>query len=268
MISSTDFGFFSDPSPLSSPSSLPRVIVHSRHISSPRGSSTTATPVNSSPLARSVSSPSFSSPVSAPVAPVSKKRKLVDDDEPTSAPEPKEPKRQRAVPKKKTRKRKSYSSAPTRAPSRASSHLNGLASSPEPIYRSDRSRSTSLFPGLDPDVQPSCRRRWRTDEDGVPGDDFLSSELIVRRLIKSYKACMSCSSLAAVPLTCFLDFRNPNNNMDMSFEPENFPVAELEYPNTGAKERFLLLAPKDKDHYNPIMDLEKTLLTIVNRQSF
>jgi hypothetical protein len=27
--------------------------------------------------------------------------------------------------------------------------------------------------------------------------------------------------------------------------------------------RFILLAPKDKDHYNPIMDLEKSLYTIV-----
>jgi len=26
---------------------------------------------------------------------------------------------------------------------------------------------------------------------------------------------------------------------------------------------YALLAPKDKDHYNPIMDLEKTLYTIV-----
>lgn len=27
--------------------------------------------------------------------------------------------------------------------------------------------------------------------------------------------------------------------------------------------RFLLLAPKDKDHYNPIMDLEKSLYTLI-----
>jgi len=29
--------------------------------------------------------------------------------------------------------------------------------------------------------------------------------------------------------------------------------------------RFILLAPKDKDHYNPIMDLEKSLYTMVER---
>lgn len=33
----------------------------------------------------------------------------------------------------------------------------------------------------------------------------------------------------------------------------------------GVPARFILLAPKDKDHYNPIMDLEKSLYTIVER---
>ena len=35
------------------------------------------------------------------------------------------------------------------------------------------------------------------------------------------------------------DFKNPNDPNDISFQahPENYPVAELEYPNTGAKER-------------------------------
>ncbi|KAF8971602.1 hypothetical protein BDZ97DRAFT_1607554, partial [Flammula alnicola] len=55
------------------------------------------------------------------------------------------------------------------------------------------------------------------------------------------------------------------NPDDLSFDPHptNYPVAELEYPNSGASERFILLAPKDKDHYNPIMDLERSLYTIV-----
>ena len=37
------------------------------------------------------------------------------------------------------------------------------------------------------------------------------------------------------------DFKNPSDPNDISFEvhPENYPVAELEYPNTGAKERFV-----------------------------
>ncbi|KJA29099.1 hypothetical protein HYPSUDRAFT_175678 [Hypholoma sublateritium FD-334 SS-4] len=60
-------------------------------------------------------------------------------------------------------------------------------------------------------------------------------------------------------------FKNPANPHDKSFDPHptDYPVVELEYPNGGASERFILLAPKDKDHYNPIMDLERSLFTIV-----
>ncbi|TEB20202.1 hypothetical protein FA13DRAFT_1645281 [Coprinellus micaceus] len=52
---------------------------------------------------------------------------------------------------------------------------------------------------------------------------------------------------------------------DQSFEPhaEDYPVVELVYPNRNASERFILLAPKDVDHYNPIYDLEASLYTIV-----
>ncbi|KAF8824042.1 hypothetical protein HHX47_DHR9000438 [Lentinula edodes] len=71
---------------------------------------------------------------------------------------------------------------------------------------------------------------------------------VVRNLHKSYKAY----------------FSNPADPDDSSFEPESYPYVDLEYPNNAATERFLLLAPKDKDHYNPIMDLEQTLYTIVD----
>lgn len=65
----------------------------------------------------------------------------------------------------------------------------------------------------------------------------------------------------------YTDFSNPSDPSDTSFDPHetDYPVVELEYPGHGASERFILLAPKDKDHYNPIMDLEKTLYTIVER---
>ncbi|TDL28959.1 DOT1-domain-containing protein [Rickenella mellea] len=60
-------------------------------------------------------------------------------------------------------------------------------------------------------------------------------------------------------------FKNPNDPNDTSFEPHptDYPFVELEYPNDAACERFMLLEPKDKDHYNPIMCLEDTLHTIV-----
>ncbi|KAJ3474613.1 hypothetical protein NLI96_g12364 [Meripilus lineatus] len=60
-------------------------------------------------------------------------------------------------------------------------------------------------------------------------------------------------------------FKNRNDPTDRSFDPHptDYPVVELEYPNTYASERFILLAPKDDQHYNPINDLESSLHTIV-----
>ncbi|KAF8698598.1 hypothetical protein AX14_001086 [Amanita brunnescens Koide BX004] len=63
----------------------------------------------------------------------------------------------------------------------------------------------------------------------------------------------------------YADFRNTSDPKDRSFQPHPhwYPYVELEYPNSSASERFILLAPKDKDHYNPILDLEQTLYTII-----
>ena len=82
-----------------------------------------------------------------------------------------------------------------------------------------------------------------------------------------------------------VDFKNPADPNDKSFEvhPTDYPTVELEYPNTHASERwgprlrrlhplltlsrFILLAPKDKDHYDPILCLKQSLFTIVERLS-
>ncbi|KAJ3774821.1 DOT1-domain-containing protein [Lentinula raphanica] len=139
---------------------------------------------------------------------------------------------------------KRASNASSRASSRSA---NNLASSHlEPIFRSrsSRSRSTSTFPSLS--ILPT--RNWACEEDGEPGSSHVSSESVVRNLHKSYKAY----------------FRNPLDPDGRTFDPDNFPYVDLEYPNNAATERFLLLAPKDKDHYNPIMDIEKTIYTIVD----
>ncbi|PFH50712.1 hypothetical protein AMATHDRAFT_144415 [Amanita thiersii Skay4041] len=132
--------------------------------------------------------------------------------------------------------------------SRTHDRQNTLAPSPEPIYRSSRSRSTSSFPSGCSDV-PVQRRRWCVDDDGTPGPTHISSELVVKKLMRTYKGY----------------FKNPNDPKDRSFQPHPhcYPYVELEYPNSGAVERFILLAPKDKDHYNPILDLEQTLYAIV-----
>lgn len=60
-------------------------------------------------------------------------------------------------------------------------------------------------------------------------------------------------------------FKNPADPNDKSFEvhPNDYPTVELEFPNTNASETFILLAPKDKDHYDPILCLKQSLHTIV-----
>ncbi|RDB28649.1 Histone-lysine N-methyltransferase, H3 lysine-79 specific [Hypsizygus marmoreus] len=185
-----------------------------------------------------------SSPLSSP--PSDKKRKSSPLEGVSAL--PREVKRLRASGSTPGQPRKRAVSAFSKNTSRASSRQASLPPSPEPIYRSSRSRSTSLFPGAEEEA-PVRPRSWITRENGEPGPSHLSSEMVVKRLMKSYKAY----------------FKNPDDPRDYSFKPHptNYPVVELEYPNTGAVERFVLLAPKDKDHYNPIMDLEKSLFTIV-----
>jgi hypothetical protein len=76
------------------------------------------------------------------------------------------------------------------------------------------------------------------------------------------------------------DFRNLADPNDMTFEPSDSPlVVELEYPNHGAVERsvgcmndeaiqshcafrFVLLFPSDRDDYQPIRELMRTISTI------
>ncbi|RDX51423.1 DOT1-domain-containing protein [Lentinus brumalis] len=61
------------------------------------------------------------------------------------------------------------------------------------------------------------------------------------------------------------DFKNPQDPDDMSWEPHptKYPMAELEYPNSGASERFILLIPRDHEHYNPLICLESSLHAMV-----
>ncbi|KAG6831644.1 hypothetical protein H0H92_008721 [Tricholoma furcatifolium] len=158
---------------------------------------------------------------------------------------PRDVKRLRGCASSKPSRKTSANSS--REASRVPSSTDSRPPSPEPIYRS-RSRSCSTFAW--DDDGPISRRDWMIREDGRPGEKHWSSEETVKRLIKSYRPY----------------FKDPHNDRNYGFKPHptNYPVAELEYPNTGAVERFILLAPKDKDHYNPIMDLENSLYTILN----
>ncbi|KAH9855768.1 S-adenosyl-L-methionine-dependent methyltransferase [Lenzites betulinus] len=129
-----------------------------------------------------------------------------------------------------------------------SSRQTSAAPSPlaNEVMSSPSTRATSVVSAATPSIP--ARECW-IDADGRPGTEFLSSESVVQDLMKGYKAY----------------FTNPEDPEDRSFDPHptHYPYATLEYPNTGASERFILLAPKDKDHYNPIMCLESSLHIII-----
>ncbi|KAI9068146.1 DOT1-domain-containing protein [Trametes sanguinea] len=139
-------------------------------------------------------------------------------------------------------------SAATSTRSSASSRQPSAAPSPltRELRGSPSTRATSVASSTAPPI--AARECW-IDADGNPGGDFVSSEVVVKDLMKTYKAY----------------FTNPLDSEDRSFDPHptEYPSTWLEYPNTCASERFILLAPKDPDHYNPIMCLESSLYTII-----
>jgi len=198
-----------------------------------------AFPSQSRSCTTSSSAPSArSSPVSNPPLKHPRKRKFIYPEVPSipvsSSELPPAVKRLRTnAPKEKVSGRNSSSSKNS---SRASSHR---LSSPEPIYRSDRSRSISLLHSND-SVANFSSRRWVTDELGTPGENHLSSEAVVKQLIKTYKACELSYSHHKHHVDLAADFTNPDDPKDMSFKPHHHPMVELEYPNQGASERFLL----------------------------
>ncbi|KAJ7051226.1 S-adenosyl-L-methionine-dependent methyltransferase [Mycena amicta] len=92
------------------------------------------------------------------------------------------------------------------------------------------------------------KRSWVSDGPVLPHENF-SSEEAVKLHLRTYRGY----------------FKNLQDPADRSFrqDPKSPPTIELEYPNQAAAETFIILAPRDKDHYNPIMDVEKTLYSIV-----
>lgn len=137
------------------------------------------------------------------------------------------------------------SAGPSASSSRAVSRQRSLALD-EPIYRSSSSRSSSTF-RIPHDPGEKADWVWWTDDDGRPGPDLVSAAVVVRQLVKSYKSY----------------FNNPQDPDDKSFEAEAMPSTELEYPNNHSCETFILLVPKDPDHYSPIMCLVDSLYTII-----
>lgn len=123
----------------------------------------------------------------------------------------------------------------------SSSRRSSPSLSPEPVFRNSKSRSTSAIASED-GPPPNTKRQFRTDMDGAPGQSNRSSEKVVESLVKSYKP--------------FFD--------EFGQYTKNYPRVELEYPNNNATETFILLCPKDLDHYNPVKDAYDSLLVIIS----
>lgn len=90
----------------------------------------------------------------------------------------------RATRPRKIKKRASTSARTSASSSRGGSRQRSDALD-ETIYRSDRSRSTSVFPS----PAKAHTREWWSIEDGSPGDGFVSAADVVRGLAKTYKSC-------------------------------------------------------------------------------
>ena len=179
--SSSDLSFFS-PSKVSNAvaSSSSSVVVKTRKITAYRPTpSFRAHNTFIKPSPSSTASPNLTPPLSP------RKRKSSPL---SAAPLPREVKRLRATASGSDRPRKRAHNPSSKHTSRGSSPEGDLPPSPQPIYRSSRSRSSSLYPALDSEA-PIPKRAWLTDADGEPDSWHLSSEMVVKRLMRSYKAC-------------------------------------------------------------------------------
>ncbi|GAA5921914.1 hypothetical protein JCM3775_003412 [Rhodotorula graminis] len=61
----------------------------------------------------------------------------------------------------------------------------------------------------------------------------------------------------------FIDPHNPERPTS-AWAGSDVPTVELEYPGEGVRERFALLAPRTDDEYNPIEDVLKVILTVLD----
>ncbi|KAG8897700.1 Nucleosomal histone H3-Lys79 methylase [Tulasnella sp. 403] len=95
---------------------------------------------------------------------------------------------------------------------------------------------------------PTRRQQLRCGTEGDGRVKCITSEEVVRPIAERYYKPY---------------FRNLDDPNDTSFNVQSYPTVEVEYPNHGASEHFILLIPNDKDHYNPILELMNSIHTIV-----
>ncbi|TFY73321.1 hypothetical protein EWM64_g10692, partial [Hericium alpestre] len=243
------FSFFSKPKTTSSVA--PSVVVTTRVVTVQRPAVTEKKPVASSASPNSL--PAVPEKPRTKLSTASSKRKRIEKEAAAAASASKRARTDAPTPPSTASSRSSTRepasippSSSSASSSRASTRFHTSPPASDAVYRNSRSRSVSVFPSPDESTARDCF----LEENYRPEPGFLSCETVVKSLIKSYKAF----------------FKNLDDPTDTSFEPHptEYPIGELEFPNTGASERYILLVPKDKDHYNPIMCLERSLYTIID----
>ncbi|GAA6043304.1 hypothetical protein JCM8097_001174 [Rhodosporidiobolus ruineniae] len=162
-------------------------------------------------------------------------------------------------PKKKKRtpptvKRASSSSSTRRAAASASSEL-------DPLTPSSNDEDDDEDSGLSsPDEDYFAKTPKKAD--GAP-----VSERDVRATGEGEMDAKSAESLVLENKKAYVDyFCDPSDPQRpaTAWAGSEVPTVELEYPADGATERFALLAPRTDDEYNPIEDVLRTILTILD----
>lgn len=186
----------------------------------------------------------------------------------------------------------------------ATNNSRGSArSTPIPTIGRKHKVALHVVPPVPPPVRVNVIQRPCTANADGTVENLVSCFDIVQRNVNNFKQCMStcflshCSFLSArhnallIQLNlAFFDFgrvvfTNPGDFNDQSWTPEYLPFVWLEYPNTGARERlvtlwcsglrwpgssshrYLLLEPKDPDHWHPIRQLIDTVKLIAHCRS-
>ncbi|KZS90281.1 DOT1-domain-containing protein [Sistotremastrum niveocremeum HHB9708] len=134
----------------------------------------------------------------------------------------------------------SHTSKQRASSSRSSSRRDSVKEDEHYVPPPKRARSSLPFGSYSDPISRSC---W-TDQDAYL--EQASSEDVVRKLIHTYKPYFMFDGVLATTI-----------------DKENIPYVVLEYPNSGAEEKFLLLEPKDPQHYNPVWELMQSLELII-----
>ena len=129
--------------------------------------------------------------------------------------------------------------------------LTSYATTLDPALSSSLGRPPHVCTAFLPTPAPqSSLKQWCCADNSHPAQIFCSPMpyfvLFVLPFILPWATCAPCH----IPPSAR---RHGRTTRSLPFDANTLP-------------RYILLAPKDKDHYSPILDLERTLYTIIERE--